>query len=198
MTHRFEKGLHIYNENLGAAKSSITGKRFTGCATWIAPGFADGTAMRAHYTEAEWPLQLVSFKSALQNPYSIAAPRLRAIHPENPVLMHPADAARFGLQSGDVAVIRTPGGSVRGRVIVHAGVMQGVLAVEHGFGHRELGARGHRIGGMRQPGNAAIGAGVNLNDLGIADPTREGRSVWVDAVSGTAVRNGLPATVTRA
>ncbi|MFZ3040830.1 MAG: tetrathionate reductase subunit A [Thiobacillus sp.] len=198
MTHRYDKGLQIYNENLGAAKNSITGKRFTGCATWTGPVFADGTPMRTLYPEAEWPLQLVSFKSALQNSFSIAASRLRGIHPENPVLMHPADAARFGLESGDAAVIRTPGGSVRGRVIVHAGVMPGVLAIEHGFGHKELGARAHRIGKTRQPEVPAIGAGINLNDLGLADPTRQGKSVWVDAVSGTAVRNGLPAAVARA
>lgn len=198
MTHRYDKGLQIYNENLGAAKNSITGKRFTGCATWTEPVFADGTPMRTLYPEKEWPLQLVSFKSALQNSYSIAASRLRGIHPDNPVLMHPADAARFGLESGDAAVIRTPGGSVRGRVIVHAGVLPGVLAIEHGFGHKELGARAHRIGETRQPEVAAIGAGVNLNDLGLEDPTRQGKSVWVDAVSGTAVRNGLPASVARA
>lgn len=198
MTHRYDKGLQIYNENLGAAKNSITGKRFTGCATWTEPVFADGTPMRTLYPEKEWPLQLVSFKSALQNSYSIAASRLRGIHPENPVLMHPADAARFGLESGDAAVIRTPGGSVRGRVIVHAGVMPGVLAVEHGFGHKELGARAHRIGEARQPEVPAIGAGINLNDLGLTDPTRQGKSVWVDAVSGTSVRNGLPAAVARA
>lgn len=198
MTNRFDKGLQIYNENLGAAKNSITGKRFIGCATWTEPTFADGTPMRKLYPEKEWPLQLVSFKSALQNSYSIAASRLRGIHPENPVLMHPADAARFGLESGDAATIRTPGGSVRGRVIVHAGVMPGVLAIEHGFGHKELGARAHRIGKTHQPDKPAIGAGVNLNDLGLSDPTRNGKSVWVDAVSGSAVRNGLPATVARA
>ena len=198
MTHRYDKGLQIYNENLGATKNSITGKRFTGCATWTEPVFADGTPMRTLYPEKEWPLQLVSFKSALQNSYSIAASRLRGIHPENPVLMHPADAARFGLESGDAAVIRTPGGSVRGRVIVHAGVMPGVLAVEHGYGHKELGARAHHIGEARQPEVPAIGAGINLNDLGLTDPTRQGKSVWVDAVSGTAVRNGLPAAVARA
>ena len=197
MTNRFEKGLQIYNENLGAAKNSITGKRFTGCATWTKPVFADGTPMRTLYPEKEWPLLAVSFKSALQNSFSIAASRLRGIHPENPVLMHPTDAARFGLESGDAAVIRTPGGSVRGRVIVHAGVMPGVLAVEHGYGHKELGARAHRIGGARQPEVPAIGAGINLNDLGLTDPTRQGKSVWVDAVSGTSVRNGLPASVAR-
>ena len=112
--------------------------------------------------------------------------------------MHPADAAKAGLQSGDTATLSTPGGSVKTTVIVHEGVMQGVVAIEHGFGHRELGARAHRIGGERQPDKPALRAGITLNDLGLSDPTRTGKSVWVDAVSGTTVRNGLPARLLRA
>jgi len=43
-----------------------------------------------------------------------------------------------------------------------------------------------------------LAAGVNLNDIGLIDPTRPDKSPWVDAVSGAAVRNGLPATLRRA
>jgi tetrathionate reductase subunit A len=82
-------------------------------------------------------------------------------------------------------------------VIVHAGVMQGVVAIEHDFDHRELGARTHRNDKEQQPDKPALRAGINLNDLGLADPTRSGKSVWVDAIAGTAVRNGLPARLGR-
>ncbi len=199
MRNRFKDPmLHVWNEGVGSARNSLTGKRWVGCPTWTPPAFADGTPMRAVYPEAEWPLQLVSFKSALMNSYSIAATRLLGIHPENPVIMHPRDAARFGLQTGDAVRIRTPGGQSRGRVIVHEGVMPGVLAVEHGYGHRELGARPHRIGKRDQPKMPGLSAGINLNDLGLADPTRSEKSVWVDAISGATVRNGLPAKVIRA
>ena len=112
--------------------------------------------------EAQWPLQLISYKSPLQNSYSIGVRSLRGLHPDNPVAVHPEDAARLGVQ-------------------------RGVLAVEHGFGHREFGARAHRIGGKTQPREAAIGAGINLNDLGLSDPTRSGRNVFVDPVAGTTV-----------
>ena len=40
-------------------------------------------------------------------------------------------------------------------------------------------------------------AGINLNDLGLTDPTRGDAVIWVDAVSGTAVRQGLPARLER-
>ena len=197
-TNRFKSPLWLWSDMVGGSKNSITGKRFTGCASWQVPAFVDGTPMRKIYSEAQWPLQVVSFKSALQNSYSIAATRLTGIHANNPVLVHPADAARAGLKSGDTATLSTPGGAVKTTVIVHEGVMQGVVAIEHGFGHRELGARAHRIGKEQQPDKPALRAGINLNDLGLADPTRPGKSVWVDAIAGTAVRNGLPARLVSA
>ena len=197
-TNRFKEAAWLWSDTVGGSKNSITGMRFVGCASWQAPSFIDGTPMRKIYGEAKWPLQVVSFKSALQNSYSIAATRLTAIHGDNPVLVHPTDAARAGLKSGDTATLSTPGGSVQTTVIVHEGVMQGVVAIEHGFGHRELGARAHRIGNQQQPDKPALRAGINLNDLGLADPTRPGKSVWVDAISGASVRNGLPARLGRA
>ncbi|MDD2845538.1 MAG: molybdopterin-dependent oxidoreductase [Rhodoferax sp.] len=189
---------HLWNENVGASRNSLTGKRYSGCATWTEPSFADGTPVRKLYPVDKWPLQLVSYKSALQNPYSIGATRLLGLHPENPVLIHPDDAARLQVKMGDLTVITTPAGSLKARVMVHAGIMPGVAAFEHGFGHRELGARAHRIGSARQPQDKRLAAGVNLNEIGLIDPTRPDKSPWVDSVSGGAVRNGLPATLRRA
>jgi tetrathionate reductase subunit A len=186
---------HLWNENVGGSRNSLSGKRNRGCATWLEPAFADGTPMRKVYPEQQWPMQLVSYKSALQNPYSIGATRLLAVHPENPVLIHPDDAEKLGLAMGDMAEITTPGGSLKARVMVHAGVARGVAAFEHGFGHRELGARAHRIAGRQQPQDGRLAAGVNLNDIGLLDPMRSDRAPWVDAVSGSSVRNGLPAKI---
>jgi tetrathionate reductase subunit A len=198
MTNRLKPMLNVWNETVGGARNSLSGKRYAGCPTWQPPAFADGTPMRAVYGEKEWPLQLVSFKSALQNPYSIAADKLLTLRAANLVVMHPADAAARKVTTGDAVAISTPGGRVTARVVVHEGVMRGVVGVEHGYGHRELGARAHRIGRTSQPERPALAAGVNLNDLGLADPTRKGKSVWMDAISGAAVRNGLPAQVVKA
>ena len=71
------------------------------------------------------------------------------------------------------------------------------MAIEHGYGHRELGARAHRIGDRMQPDRPDLRAGINLNDLGLSDPTRGGKGIWVDAVSGTSVRQGIPARLER-
>lgn len=197
MRNRLKAMLHVWNDNVGGSRHSITGKRFVGCPSWQPARFADGTPVRQVYPESKWPMQLISFKSALQNSYSIAADRLLGVHPENPVILHPQDAEAIGVTTGDRVEIRTPGGAVRSRVLVHGGVMPGVVAVEHGFGHKELGARAHQIGDREQPHKPHLAAGINLNDLGVPDPTRKDRGLWVDPVSGTAVRQGLPAKVVR-
>ena len=77
--------------------------------------------------------------------------------------------------------------------MIRDGVQQGAVAIEHGYGHRELGAREHFIDGQGMGSNPAFGAGVNLNELGFQDITRgEHKNVWVDWGSGGVVRQGLP------
>ncbi|ALG73619.1 tetrathionate reductase subunit A [Azospirillum thiophilum] len=197
-THRFAKPLQIYNETVGTSRSSITGRCWPGTAAWMPALFADGTPVAEVYKPADWPFQLVSSKSVLISAYTIAASRLRHLHPDNPVGINAEDARRLGIETGDRIRLATPGGEATATAIVRHGVMPGVLAVEHGFGHREYGARAHRIGDRHQPRMEEIGAGLNLNDLGIADPTRPGGAVWVDPVAGTAVRQGIPARLERA
>jgi tetrathionate reductase subunit A len=175
--NRFALALNIYHEPLGTTRDSITGQRLSGVPTWTPATFSDGTLVRAKYPMREWPFLMMSFKSPLQSAYSIGAARLRALRPSNAVALHPMDAKRFNLSDGDAAVLRTPAGRARVVVTVREGVMPGVLAVEHGFGHRELGARQHRIGGELQPVAKGLDAGFNLNDLGLADPTRAGASI---------------------
>ena len=75
--------------------------------------------------------------------------------------------------------------------------MPGVIAIEHGYGHREMGGEQHVLDGVPLPFDAKVKSGINLNDLGFADPTRKVSNTWLDWVSGSAVRQGLPARVER-
>lgn len=80
--------------------------------------------------------------------------------------------------------------------MIRDGVMQGAIAIEHGYGHKELGARAHQIDGQTTAHNPALAAGVNINDLGFRDLTRgPHNNVWIDWVSGAVVRQGLPARI---
>lgn len=194
MAHRFEKPLYLWNEKVATAPNALSGKKASGCAAWREPAFADGSAMREHYPAADWPLLAVSYKSVLQSSYSTDT-SLSMLHGENPVFLHPDDARALGVSTGDAVELATPAAAVSATVKVDAGVARRVVAVEHGFGHRGLGARDIVVGEKTIPAHPRAGLGVNINDLGILDPTRPGLAMWVDATSGACVRNGLPARI---
>jgi anaerobic selenocysteine-containing dehydrogenase len=94
--------------------------------------------------------------------------------------MHTDDAARLGLDDGDQAQVASRTGKLTATVEVTDGIMRGVVSLPHGWGHDGPGvelsvARRH--------------AGVNSNLLADED--------LFDPLSGTAVLNGIPVTVTR-
>ena len=196
---RHKPVLPLWDETLGNMRHSMTGERYSGCPTWQPALLASGQPMREKYGEQEWPMLMTSYKSNLMSSISIGVARLRQVHPDNPVSIHRQDAERLGIANGQPVRITSPGGSITGVAIVRDGVMPGTVAVEYGYGHQELGARPHRIDGQQMVANAALGAGVNMNDIGIVDDTRGGHvNGWIDTISGAAVRQGLPVRVERA
>ncbi|MFJ7255810.1 molybdopterin-dependent oxidoreductase [Streptomyces sp. NPDC098085] len=95
--------------------------------------------------------------------------------------IHPADAARLGLTDGGRAAVASDGGALTVPVELTEGIRTGVVSLPHGWGHDRPGTR---------LSVAAARPGVNVNQL--LDGTR------LDPLSGTAVLNGIPVTVTPA
>ncbi|XKH61539.1 tetrathionate reductase subunit TtrA [Halomonas sediminis] len=196
LTSAWKRTLCVYNEQVGTSINTQSGQPNRGVPCHGRPPLADGRAMREVFTEEEWPLLAFSFKSNLMNSYAIGLERLRMIKPYNPVMMHRQDAERFGISHGDTIRIESPGGSVVALALVGEGVMPGALGIEHGYGHRDLGATPHVIDGESQPDLEWLRAGININDLGFKDPTRNVDGTWLEPISGAAVRQGLPIRVT--
>lgn len=94
------------------------------------------------------------------------------------LLIHPADAARVGLRTGDVAEVSTEEGSLAVPAEVSDEMMPGVVSLPHGWGHGVDGT-------LLQVANAA--PGVNSNLLNPAH--------LVDVPSNTQVVNGVPCRV---
>ncbi|MCI2394486.1 molybdopterin dinucleotide binding domain-containing protein [Aliiroseovarius sediminis] len=195
--NRWNRTLCLHNENVGMAIDSETGNRHRGVPELRRAALSDGTPMREVFKEDDWPLLAFSFKSNLFSAYSAGLDRLRMIKPNNPVMINTIDARQAGVSHGDMIEIESPGGSVIGVALVSDGVMRGALGIEHGFGHRELGAGSHRIDGEPYGGNQWVGAGVTLNQLGIADPTRRVAGTWLEPISGAAVRQGIPVRISK-
>lgn len=93
--------------------------------------------------------------------------------------IHPQDASRLALGSGDLVEVTSESGAVRVRAEVTPDIRPGVVSLPHGWGHGAAGAH---------MGVAARHAGVNINLL---SPGR-----LVDEASGNAVLNGIPVQVT--
>lgn len=188
--------LNIWSEQVARMRHSMTGEHYSGCPTYYPTRLGDGTPMREQFNEQEWPMLMTSYKSNLMSSMSIGVDRLRQLHPHNPVSINRADAIRLDINNGDPVNIITPGGTITGVALVREGIMPGAIAIEHGYGHTQLGAAPHTIDGKATPHNPQLSAGVNLNELGFADPSRgEHSNVWIDWVSGSVVRQGLPARI---
>ncbi|MFD9892547.1 molybdopterin-dependent oxidoreductase [Amycolatopsis sp. NPDC059027] len=94
------------------------------------------------------------------------------------VQVHPADATRLGLTDGGLASVTSRAGKLEAPVEVTDEVRQGVVSIPHGWGHDVDGVR-TRV--------ARAHPGVNSNL--VADEQ------LIDALSGTAVLNGIPVEV---
>ncbi|ADO48400.1 tetrathionate reductase subunit TtrA [[Enterobacter] lignolyticus] len=189
--------LQIWNSEVAVHRYAMTGERYSGCPKWYPPRLSDGRALDEVYPPSDWPMQLMSFKSNLMSSSTTMIARLHHVKPSNLVAINPADGARLHLRHGDKVKITTPGGSVEAQVSLLMGVMPGVIAVEHGYGHKEMGARQHWLDGEPLPHQPQIASGININDLGFQDPTRTVAGTWLDWVTGASVRQGLPAKISK-
>jgi anaerobic selenocysteine-containing dehydrogenase len=98
--------------------------------------------------------------------------------PRCTLLLHPADAQRRSLTTGDLARVESDSGHVIVPVEVTDAVMQGVVSLPHGWGHDVDGV---------DLAVAGAHAGVNSNVLSSRDR--------LDPLSGNAVLNGIPVEV---
>jgi anaerobic selenocysteine-containing dehydrogenase len=94
------------------------------------------------------------------------------------LLLHPDDAARYGIVDGRLAKVSSEAGSLVVTAEVTDAIKPGVVSLPHGWGHDRPGTR---------LSVANEHAGVNTNVLSPGE--------FVDALSGNAAVNGIPVTV---
>ena len=197
MNAKWTHCLQVWNPVVGTSRSHHSGEYYHGGPKFYEPQFADHTTVEERYPAQQWPYKLVSFKSNVMS--SITAPllRLHSVKPNGIVAMNSKDAKKSGVEHGDLIQLTTPGGSVNTQVFVLDGVMPGTIAIEHGYGRKAYGAVTYEIDGKKVQGNERIKQGINLNDLGLLDESKEIVSPWLDRVVGSAVRQAIPAQVKR-
>ena len=117
--------------------------------------------------------QLRSNNSWLHN-----SPRMVNGKPRCTLLIHPQDAVKRSLKSGDPALIRSRAGSVEIPIEITEEIMPGVVSMPHGWGHNRPGM---------QISIAEQHAGQSINDL--TD------NQAIDGLCGTAAFSAVPVTV---
>jgi anaerobic selenocysteine-containing dehydrogenase len=94
------------------------------------------------------------------------------------LLIHPDDAARFGVGDDDIVTVKSEAGEIKVPVEITDAIKPGMVSMPHGWGHGKPGTR-------MSVANSAPGANTNV----LSPPT------FVDEPSGNGVLNGIPVTV---
>ena len=117
--------------------------------------FAGGPCSRASPSEAHRvPLYLINWKEATHgHSRTQNNPWLLEIKPENPLVIHPDTARKYGMKDGDKVKIESLHGKTEGTAKVSLRMHPEVVGLQHGFGHWALGkganGRGTADGSLR-------------------------------------------------
>ncbi len=95
---------------------------------------------RTWQPSAEYPLYFINWKEA-SHTHSRTQNNawLLDIKPDNPLIINPATAAKFGVKDGDEVWVESKYGRVNARARLTTRIHPEVIGVQHGFGHTALG-----------------------------------------------------------
>jgi anaerobic selenocysteine-containing dehydrogenase len=129
--------------------------------------------------DADYPLLLIGRRDVRShNSWMHNTPKHRDPDRRQLAMVHPKDAAEIGLSDGEQVRVSTAKGSIDVAARVTDEVVQGCIAVPHGWGHRDAGW---------QIANATEGA--NVNEVLPAD------AADLERASGMAHLNGVPVRI---
>ncbi|MEM4448223.1 MAG: molybdopterin dinucleotide binding domain-containing protein [Fervidicoccaceae archaeon] len=141
-----DKQLRLWYDKLAKTRNSITGEKFYGGPKYFpqslyAPVSKEaqktfiGPAIRQLYNEKDWLFILVIHTGPIYTKHrSQFYYWVKQIMPENYVVIHPRDAEKLGIETGDVVRVETPTGYFEAPAVVESTVAPGVLMVPYGMG----------------------------------------------------------------
>jgi anaerobic selenocysteine-containing dehydrogenase len=129
-----------------------------------------------HIDDPEYPMSLISLRELRShNTWMHNAPKLMAGGRRHTARVHPDDAATIGVADGGRVRITSPSGQIEIEVTVTDEIIQGTVAVPHGWGHR---------GGGWSVANQTPGVNINL----LASTEIED----LERLSGMTLLDGIP------
>jgi anaerobic selenocysteine-containing dehydrogenase len=208
VANKYGKLIGLYQEKTAGTINSMTGKTFTGYATYIPAGLSStGEAI----ADPGYDLHLITYKEiSMAKARGISNYWLTALMAEGFILMNKADADRFGLRNGEMVKLSSasnpegvwplkngaPLGMI-GKLKVVQGIRPGVVAFPLGFGHWASGARDVLIDGQRVKGDPRRAASFHGNAAMRIDPVLKNVTLS-DLAGGSAVFYDTKVKVVRA
>ncbi len=196
---KFGKMINMYLEKTAGVKHAGTGKSLPGYATYIEPvmGF-DGEVIDD--TKDGFDLKMITYREISSTKSRTSGNYwLRALLPENFILMNAGDAQARGLNDGDsariVSATNTAGEwdfgnghtqGMIGKVRTTQGMRPGVIGFSLGFGHWANGAQDVTIDGTTIKGDPVRVKGIHANAAMRTDPLITNTTLF-DPVGGSAV-----------
>lgn len=197
--HTWGQQLDLYAETIALGRNSITGKPFSGIATYEPIVNIDGSLV---IFPDEFDLRLFTYKEVFgghSRTSSNYAGQL-ALMPENFIYLSKSDGHRLGLSNDDFVAILAPSTSgafkvggiesgtsrVAGRIRLIAGIRPGTTFVSWHYGHWAYGSRAVMIDGIRIPGDPRRGTGLVPNPAMTLDRYVKDVSL-MDPIAGDAV-----------
>ena len=196
---KFGKMINMYLEKNTGVKHAGTGKSLSPIPTFVEPymGF-DGNVIDDE--KDGYDLKLITYREIAQTKSRTQGNYwLKAILPENFLLMNSIDAEKRGLKSGDsihISSASNPNGEwdfgngqkrdIVGKVKVVEGMRPGVIAFALGFGHWAYGSQDMTIDGTTILGDERRFEGFHANAAMRTDPIVTNTCLF-DPVGGSAV-----------
>jgi anaerobic selenocysteine-containing dehydrogenase len=167
--------MHLFIESLATAKDSLTGNPFSGVAKYETVKDSLDREINFDTTFSQYPFTLITYKQAFHSmARTITQPSLVAIKGTNYVEINASDARSLGIETGDTVNVTSPsGGSAIGTALLTEGIVPGVVAIAHSYGHWEMSSKSHTLDANDTDYDPRRRVGIAANPLMQLDPFLE-------------------------
>jgi anaerobic selenocysteine-containing dehydrogenase len=164
LSYQYANTIRIFADPVARTKDSVTGKYYSGIAHYRAPTHSDGTSI----IDSGYPYRLITYKTVHHGQgRTNINPWLMLMIPENWVEISARDATTLQVVTGDrVKVISASNTSgIIGKAKVTQGLMPGVVAISHHYGHWEQHSHPIQVNGAATQYDPSRGAGVQPTQI---------------------------------
>ena len=164
LTYKYGNIIRIFSDPVARTIDSVTGNYYSGVPQYKVPAHSDGSAL----SDTGYPYRLITYKTVHHGQgRTNINPWLMLMIPENWVEISANDAATLGVVTGDQVKVVSASNSngIVGKAKVTQGLMPGVVAISHHYGHWEQHSHSIIINGVSTQYDPSRGAGIQPTQI---------------------------------